>query len=152
MTEEIQSDIGETQEFVTLMVGDQLCGIDVLKVRDVLRPQQITRVPLASGEVSGLLNLRGRIVTAINLRARLGLDAADAGSEGMSVVIERRGDGYVDTGALPGERGQRGGYHDGGDVFGFQADIAGIDPQPFQHGNQALLGESGIGQIIAGSG
>ncbi|MFT5439044.1 MAG: purine-binding chemotaxis protein CheW [Alphaproteobacteria bacterium] len=94
MTEEIQSDIGETQEFVTLMVGDQLCGIDVLKVRDVLRPQQITRVPLASGEVSGLLNLRGRIVTAINLRARLGLDAADAGSEGMSVVIERRGELY----------------------------------------------------------
>lgn len=94
MTEEVKNDIGETREFVTLMVGDQLCGIDVLKVRDVLRPQKITKVPLASREVSGLLNLRGRIVTAINLRGRLGLVVADAGSEGMSVVIERRGELY----------------------------------------------------------
>jgi purine-binding chemotaxis protein CheW len=94
MTEEVQNDTGETREFVTLMVGDQLCGIDVLKVRDVLRPQKITKVPLASREVSGLLNLRGRIVTAINLRGRLGLEVADTGSEGMSVVIERRGELY----------------------------------------------------------
>ncbi len=94
MSEEIQSGVGDTREFVTLMVGDQLCGIDVLKVRDVLRPQKITKVPLASREVSGLLNLRGRIVTAINLRGRLGLEFADASHEGMSVVIERRGELY----------------------------------------------------------
>ena len=94
MSEEIKSVLGETREFVTIMVGAQLCGIDVLKVRDVLRPQKITKVPLASREVAGLLNLRGRIVTAINLRGRLGLDFDKSGGEGMSVVIERRGELY----------------------------------------------------------
>lgn len=94
MSEEIRKDPGEIREFVTIMVGDQLCGIDVLKVRDVLRPQKITKVPLASREVAGLLNLRGRIVTAINLRGRLGLEVSDAADDGMSVVIERRGELY----------------------------------------------------------
>ena len=94
MSEEVTGVMGETREFVTIMVGTQLCGIDVLKVRDILRPQNITKVPLASREVAGLLNLRGRIVTAINLRGRLGLDADTSGGEGMSVVIERRGELY----------------------------------------------------------
>ena len=94
MNEEVTGVMGETREFVTIMVGEQLCGIDVLKVRDILRPQKITQVPLASREVAGLLNLRGRIVTAINLRGRLGLDADNSGGEGMSVVIERRGELY----------------------------------------------------------
>ena len=63
-------------------------------MRDILRPQKITKVPLASREVAGLLNLRGRIVTAINLRGRLGLEPDTSGGEGMSVVIERRGELY----------------------------------------------------------
>tara|TARA_R110000787_G_scaffold8843_9_gene30337 strand:+ start:97 stop:564 length:468 start_codon:yes stop_codon:yes gene_type:complete len=94
MSEEVTGVMGETREFVTIMVGAQLCGIDVLKVRDILRPQKITKVPLASREVAGLLNLRGRIVTAINLRGRLGLEPDTSGGEGMSVVIERRGELY----------------------------------------------------------
>jgi purine-binding chemotaxis protein CheW len=83
-----------TREFVTITVGTQLCGIPVLKVQDVLGPQKITRVPLAPPEVAGLLNLRGRIVTAIDLRRRLGLDARAEGDEGMSVVVEHGGELY----------------------------------------------------------
>jgi len=79
--------------FVTLTVGGQLCGIPVLVVRDVLGPQMITRIPLAPREVAGSLNLRGRIVTAIDLRTRLGLERADP-RRAMSVVVEHQGELY----------------------------------------------------------
>jgi purine-binding chemotaxis protein CheW len=84
----------ETREFVTILVGDQLCGIDVLKVHDVLGPQQITPVPLAAPEVSGLLNLRGKIVTAIDMRKRLGVEARSQDIKGMNVVVERKNELY----------------------------------------------------------
>src|SRR6476620_563847 len=76
--------------FLTLTVAGQLCGVPVLAVRDVLGPQAITRIPLAPQEVAGSLNLRGRIVTAIDLRRRLGLPPRDGGAIGagaMSVVV-----------------------------------------------------------------
>ncbi len=88
-------DTAATKEFVTIMVGDQLCGIDVLKVQDVLGPQKITPVPLADTEVAGLLNLRGRIVTAIDLRGRLGLEPrAPEEGESMNIVVEHDGELY----------------------------------------------------------
>ena len=73
---------------VSLQVGGQLCGLPVQAVRDVLGPQTITRVPLASPEIAGNLNLRGRIVTTIDLRIRLGLHVHDRGALAMSVVTE----------------------------------------------------------------
>ncbi len=79
--------------FVTLTLGGQLCGIPVLVVRDVLGPQMITRIPLAPREVAGSLNLRGRIVTAIDLHSRLGLDRSDW-RNAMSVVVEHQGELY----------------------------------------------------------
>ena len=81
--------------FVTLSVADQLCGIPVLSVRDVLGPQIITRIPLAPPEVAGSLNLRGRIVTTIDLRRRLRLPPAPAGLHQMSVVAEQSGELYA---------------------------------------------------------
>jgi len=93
-TEPVTDANEESREFVTIYVGNQLCGIPVLKVRDVLGPQKITRVPLAPPEVAGLLNLRGRIVTAIDLRRRLGLEARPAEDKGMSVVVEQHGELY----------------------------------------------------------
>lgn len=81
--------------FVTLSVADQLCGIPVLSVRDVLGPQIITRIPLAPFEVAGSLNLRGRIVTTIDLRRRLRLPAAPSGAAQMSVVAEQAGELYA---------------------------------------------------------
>ncbi len=81
--------------FVTLSVADQLCGIPVLSVRDVLGPQTITRIPLAPTEVAGSLNLRGRIVTAIDLRRRLHLPQVAPGTLQMSVVAEQGGELYA---------------------------------------------------------
>jgi purine-binding chemotaxis protein CheW len=57
-------------------------------------PERLTRVPLASSDVAGVLNLRGRIVTAIDMRARLGLPKADAGRPPMAVGVELRGESY----------------------------------------------------------
>jgi purine-binding chemotaxis protein CheW len=81
--------------FVTLTVAGQLCGIPVLSVRDVLGEQTITRIPLAPPEVAGSLNLRGRIVTAIDLRRRLHLPPAPPGTPRMSVVTEQGGELYA---------------------------------------------------------
>jgi purine-binding chemotaxis protein CheW len=86
---------GEEQVLVTLTVADQLCGVPVLAVRDVLGEQTITRIPLAPPEIAGSLNLRGRIVTAIDLRRRLHLPSAPAGQPRMSVVAEQGGELYA---------------------------------------------------------
>jgi len=83
------------QVFLTLSVAGQSCGVPVLSVRDVLSAQSITRIPLAPPEVAGSLNLRGRIVTAIDLRRRLDLPAREAGAPPpMSVVVEQGGELY----------------------------------------------------------
>lgn len=79
---------------LTVHVAGQPCCLPVLAIRDVLRPQAITRIPLAPPEIAGSLNLRGRIVTAIDLRARLGLPGAAAASGLMSVVVELDGELY----------------------------------------------------------
>ena len=88
------------RDFVSMSVAGQLFGIPVLTVQCVLGPQRMTRVPLAPPEVAGSLNLRGRIVTAIDFRTRLGLGPRPAGEEGMNVVVEIGGEPYsliVDT-------------------------------------------------------
>jgi purine-binding chemotaxis protein CheW len=82
-------------QFVTLLLADQLFGVPVLQVRDVLREQPINRIPLASPEIAGNLNLRGRIGTAIDLRRRLRLPQAPPGTPNMAVVTEREGDLYA---------------------------------------------------------
>jgi len=84
----------ENQNFVTLMIAGQLFGIPVLSVQDVLGPQRITRIPLAPPEVAGALNLRGRIVTAVDVRRRLNLPPREDNGTGMSVVVEHRGEPY----------------------------------------------------------
>ena len=88
------SALNDAHEFVTVTIADQLFGIPVLSVQDVLGEQRITRIPLAPGEVAGALNLRGRIVTAIDVRQRLNLPPRPGGEPAMSVVVEHRGDPY----------------------------------------------------------
>lgn len=84
----------ETQDFVTMYIEGQMFGIPVLTVQDVLAPQKITRIPLAPPEVAGSLNLRGRIVTAIDVRKRLRLKAREDSHKGMSVVVDLGGELY----------------------------------------------------------
>jgi purine-binding chemotaxis protein CheW len=79
---------GDTSQFVTLTVEGQLFGIPVLSVQDVLAKQTIANVPLAHPVVAGLINLRGRIVTAIDLRRRMGLEDRAEGADSMNVVVE----------------------------------------------------------------
>lgn len=85
---------GEQRDYVTMSIGDQMFGIPVLTVQDVLGPQNIARVPLAPPEVAGSLNLRGRIVTAIDVRPRLGMPTREGGKAAMSVVVEYDGELY----------------------------------------------------------
>jgi purine-binding chemotaxis protein CheW len=90
-----QLQVSDQNQYVSITIGGQLFGIPVLIVHDVLGPQRITRIPLAPPEVAGSLNLRGRIVTAIDVRLRLGLPKRDAGDDtAMSVVVEHGGEFY----------------------------------------------------------
>lgn len=81
-------------EYVTMIIGGQWFGIPVLSVQDVLGPQNIAMIPLAPPEVAGSLNLRGRIVTAINPRVRLGLPSREEDATVMSIVVEHHGELY----------------------------------------------------------
>lgn len=83
-----------TQEYVTMIIGGQMFGIPVLDVHDVLGSLSLTKIPLAPAEVAGALNLRGRIVTAIDVRKRMGLPERDEDDSGMSVVVEHHGEPY----------------------------------------------------------
>jgi len=78
----------DREKFVTMFISGQMFGIPVLDVQDVLGPQRLTWVPLAPPDVAGVLNLRGRIVTAIDVRKRLGISAADEEQDSMSIVVE----------------------------------------------------------------
>ena len=75
------------RQFCTFRLGDLFLGIDVLQVQEVLRTQAMTRVPLAPRAVRGLINLRGQIVTAIDLRTRLEFGPRAEG-EPMNVVVQ----------------------------------------------------------------
>ncbi|HVA12230.1 MAG TPA: chemotaxis protein CheW [Stellaceae bacterium] len=83
------------QDFVIVTLAEQSFGIPVMQVRDVLRRQRMTPVPLAPHAVAGLLNLRGRIVTAFDLRVRLGLAPRAADADAANVVVELGGELYA---------------------------------------------------------
>ena len=81
-------------EYVTVTIGDHMFGLPIFRVQDVFVPDRLTRVPLAPPEVAGILNLRGRVVTAIDMRARLDLAARPAGAPVMAIGIEMKGESY----------------------------------------------------------
>lgn len=74
-------------QYATFYVGKLLFGIDVQRVQEITRAQEMTPVPLSSGVVRGLINLRGQIITAIDLRRRLGLEERPDGSPPMNVIV-----------------------------------------------------------------
>jgi purine-binding chemotaxis protein CheW len=79
--------MSDTTQYCTFWVGGLFLGIDVLKVQEVLRPQPTTRVPLSAPTIRGLLNLRGQIVTAIDLRRKLALPERGNAEPPMNVII-----------------------------------------------------------------
>ncbi|MDR3485281.1 MAG: chemotaxis protein CheW [Bradyrhizobium sp.] len=92
----------DAQSFVTFTVASQLFGVPVTRVQDILTPDVVAPVPGGPKEVRGLINLRGRIVTVIDMRTHLSLPKAseEIVRAGMCVTVESRGDYYtlfVDT-------------------------------------------------------
>jgi len=83
-----------SKQFATFKLDNLFLGVDVLKVQEVIRYQEMTRVPTAPSMVEGLINLRGQIITAIDLRLRLNLASREKGQLPMNVVVR------TDEGAL----------------------------------------------------
>lgn len=83
------------RKYVTVRLGGQMFGVSVTHVQDVIRKQRITPVPLAPAIVAGALNLRGRIVTAIDMRKRLGLEPYPDPEKIMKIVVEYHNELYA---------------------------------------------------------
>ena len=81
-------------ELVTFTVAGQMFGLPIGRVQDVFKPSRITRVPLAGAEIAGVLNLRGRIVTAVDMRPRLEVNRREDGGSGMAIGIEVKGESF----------------------------------------------------------
>tara|TARA_R110002124_G_scaffold64985_2_gene177872 strand:- start:693345 stop:693833 length:489 start_codon:yes stop_codon:yes gene_type:complete len=114
--------IGTANDFLTIYIAGQMFGIPVLQVQDVLGDLQVSKIPLAPPEVDGSLNLRGRIVTAINVRRCLGLENRQSEKAMMSVVVEHEEELYSLS------------IDDVGDVLGllsedYEASPATLDPK-----------------------
>ncbi len=82
------------KQFCTFSLNGLFFGVEVLRVQEVIRYQEMTAVPLAPSMVEGLINLRGQIVTAIDLRRRLELPPRTGDSLPLNVVV-RSDDGAV---------------------------------------------------------
>lgn len=83
----------DTSGLVSIRLGDATFGVPVLQVQDVVSETPLNLVPLAPPEVAGVMNLRGRIVTAIDMRRRFELPAVE--DRHMSVIVEHRGELYA---------------------------------------------------------
>jgi len=86
--------MGNKKQLCTFILDNLFCGLEVQRVQEVLRFRELTAVPLAPPEVKGLINLRGQIVTAIDLRRRFGLDPLPDGRLPMKIVAKAK-DGIV---------------------------------------------------------
>jgi|SRR5579863_464613 purine-binding chemotaxis protein CheW len=78
---------GQSRQYSTFYVGGLFFGIEVLRVQEVLRYLEMTKVPLAPDVIQGLINLRGQIVTAVDMRRQLGLSERSADELPMNLVV-----------------------------------------------------------------
>ncbi len=90
----IETTANANQQYSTFTAGGLFLGIEVLQVQEVLRYLEMTRIPSAPDVIQGLINLRGQIVTAVDMRARLGLPRRGEGETPMNMVV-RSDDGAV---------------------------------------------------------
>ena len=86
--------MSDEKQFCTFYLGDRFFGVEVERVQEVFRYQEMTQVPLAPSVVRGLINLRGQIITAIDLRRRLGMKEISDDQKPMNIVV-RTGDDVV---------------------------------------------------------
>lgn len=93
----------DRRSYVTVEIGDQAFGIAIGRVREVFAPERLTRVPLASREVAGVLNLRGRIMTAIDMRRLLGLEDCAVSSKPMAIGVDYKSEAFALLVDRPGD-------------------------------------------------
>ncbi len=79
-------------ELATFYIGDALCGMDILKVQEINKLMEMTQVPQAPEYVVGILNLRGQIVTIIDLGKKLGLGETDLGTDPRNIIVNAPGE------------------------------------------------------------
>ena len=84
----------DVTQYVTVYIANQLFGLPISRVHDVFMPDAMTPVPLSKSEIAGVLNLRGRIVTAVDMRCMLGLPEPEDGTKRMAVGIDYKGESY----------------------------------------------------------
>lgn len=89
-----QKKFSRDMEFITVSVAHQLLGLPISRVHDVFVVSEMTTVPLSQPEIAGLLNLRGRVVTAVSLRSRLGLVDDGKVERRMAIGLENQGESY----------------------------------------------------------
>ncbi len=79
-------------ELATFYVGNALCGMDILKVQEINKLMEMTKVPQAPDYVTGILNLRGQIVTIVDLGKKLGLGETDLGNDPRNIIVNAPGE------------------------------------------------------------
>lgn len=89
--EDHKNDTSELLQLVSFKIGEEEFGVDILKVQEIIRMLQITKVPNSPDFVDGVVNLRGRIIPVIDLRTRLGMPRIERGKETRIVVVELSG-------------------------------------------------------------
>jgi purine-binding chemotaxis protein CheW len=90
----MSANLDQSTMYVTASIGGQLFGVPVARVQDVFVPDRMTPVPLAADEIAGLINLRGRIVTMVDMRRRLGLPDEAPALHPMAIGVEWRNESY----------------------------------------------------------
>jgi len=88
MSEEIKKQDVDLLQLVTFKIGEEEFGVDILRVQEIIRIMEITRVPKAPHFVEGVINLRGRVIPIIDLRKRFGLTAREHDKDTRIIVIE----------------------------------------------------------------
>ncbi len=79
-------------ELCTFRLGGALCGVDILTVQEINRHLSLTPVPQAPSYVRGVTNLRGRVITVVDLGAKLGLGAHQPGEQSRNLIVNSRGE------------------------------------------------------------
>lgn len=91
---QISRELDYENQYVSFWLDGQLLGVPVNSVQEVLNPQQIASTPKARSEIAGLVNLRGQIVTAVDLRQRLGLPPFESEEGSMNVVVRYKNEPF----------------------------------------------------------
>ena len=93
MSQSSQTEVhNDTVELASFFVGEALCGMDILKVQEINKLIEMTRVPQAPEYVLGILNLRGEIVTIIDLGKKLGLKSTELNHKTRNIIVNSNGE------------------------------------------------------------